>query len=40
LIGGRLGAKLARRVSGETLRVVIAVLGLGVAVVLAVRAFA
>jgi uncharacterized protein len=39
LIGGRLGAKLARRVSGETLRVVIAVLGLGVAAVLAVRAF-
>jgi uncharacterized membrane protein YfcA len=39
LIGGRLGAKLARRVSGETLRVAIALLGLAVAAVLAVRAF-
>lgn len=38
LIGGRLGAKMARRVSGETLRVVIALLGLVVAAVLAVRA--
>lgn len=39
LIGGRLGAKLARRVSGEVLRVTIALLGLVVAAVLAVRAF-
>jgi uncharacterized protein len=39
LVGGRLGAVLARRVSGETLRVAIAVLGLPVAAVLAVRAF-
>ncbi|MGV1049881.1 MAG: sulfite exporter TauE/SafE family protein [Solirubrobacterales bacterium] len=39
LIGGRVGAKMARRVSGETLRVVIALLGLVVAAVLAVRAF-
>lgn len=39
LLGGRLGAKLARRVSGETLRVAIALLGLPVAAVLAVRAF-
>ena len=39
LIGGRLGAGLARRVSGEVLRVAIALIGLVVAVVLAVRAF-
>lgn len=35
LVGGRLGAKLARRVSGEALRVVIALIGLVVAAVLA-----
>jgi uncharacterized protein len=40
LLGGRLGANLARRVSGETLRVAIALLGLPVAAALAVRAFA
>jgi uncharacterized membrane protein YfcA len=39
LIGGRLGVKLARRVSGESLRVAIALVGLVVAAVLAVRAF-
>jgi uncharacterized protein len=39
LIGGRLGVKLARRVSGEALRVAIALVGLVVAAVLAVRAF-
>lgn len=39
LLGGRLGANLARRVSGETLRVAIALIGLPVAAVLAVRAF-
>ncbi len=39
LIGGRLGANLARRVSGDVLRVGIAVIGLAVAAVLAVRAF-
>jgi uncharacterized membrane protein YfcA len=39
LIGGRLGVKLARRISGEALRVAIALVGLVVAVVLAVRAF-
>jgi hypothetical protein len=39
LVGGRLGVKLARRVSGESLRVAIALIGLVVAVVLAVRAF-
>jgi uncharacterized protein len=39
LVGGRLGAKLARRVSGDVLRVAIALLGLVVAAVLAVRAF-
>lgn len=39
LIGGRLGAKLARRGSGDVLRVGIAVIGLFVAAVLAVRAF-
>ena len=39
LLGGRLGANLARRVSGETLRVAIALLGLPVAAILAVRAF-
>lgn len=38
LIGGRLGAQAARRVPSDTLRVSIAVLGLGVAVVLAERA--
>jgi len=39
LVGGRLGANLARRVSGDVLRVAIAVIGLFVAAVLAVRAF-
>ncbi|HEX5714222.1 MAG TPA: sulfite exporter TauE/SafE family protein [Solirubrobacterales bacterium] len=39
LVGGRLGAKLARKVSGDALRVAIALLGLAVAVVLAWRAF-
>jgi uncharacterized membrane protein YfcA len=39
LIGGRLGANLARRVSGDVLRVAIALIGLVVAAVLAVRAF-
>jgi uncharacterized membrane protein YfcA len=39
LIGGRLGANLARRVSGDVLRVGIALLGLVVAAVLGVRAF-
>jgi uncharacterized membrane protein YfcA len=40
LIGGRLGATLARRVSGDVLRVAIALIGLVVAAVLAWRAFA
>lgn len=39
LVGGRLGATLARRVSGDVLRVAIALVGLVVAAVLAVRAF-
>jgi uncharacterized protein len=39
LIGGRAGAHLARRVPSDTLRVTIALLGLLVAVALAVRAF-
>ena len=39
LIGGRLGANLARRVSGDVLRIGIALVGLLVAAVLAVRAF-
>jgi uncharacterized membrane protein YfcA len=39
LIGGRLGASLARRVSGDVLRVAIALIGLVVAAVLAWRAF-
>jgi uncharacterized membrane protein YfcA len=39
LLGGRLGAKLARRISGDALRVAIALLGLAVAVALAWRAF-
>ena len=39
LVGGRLGAKLARRVSGDVLRVAIALIGLVVAAVLAWRAF-
>jgi uncharacterized membrane protein YfcA len=39
LIGGRLGANLARRLSGEVLRVGIASAGLVIAVILAVRAF-
>lgn len=39
LLGGRLGARYARRVDGETLRIAIAVLGLLVAAVLAWRAF-
>ncbi len=39
LVGGRLGAKLARRVSGDALRVAIALAGLVVAAVLAWRAF-
>jgi uncharacterized protein len=38
LLGGRLGAHLARRVPSDALRVSIAVIGLGVAVALAVRA--
>ena len=38
-VGGRLGANLARRVSGDVLRVGIALIGLVVAAVLAVRAF-
>jgi uncharacterized protein len=39
LIGGRLGAQLARRISGDVLRVAIALIGLIVAAVLAWRAF-
>jgi uncharacterized membrane protein YfcA len=39
LVGGRLGANLARRVSGDVLRVAIALIGLTVAAILAVRAF-
>lgn len=39
LVGGRLGAKLARRISGDVLRVAIALIGLVVAAVLAWRAF-
>jgi uncharacterized membrane protein YfcA len=39
LIGGRLGANLARRISGDALRVAIALIGLVVAAVLAARAF-
>jgi uncharacterized protein len=39
LIGGRIGAHYARRVPSDTLRIAIASLGLGVAVVLAARAF-
>jgi uncharacterized membrane protein YfcA len=39
LVGGRLGAKLARRVSGDALRVAIALIGLVVAAILAWRAF-
>ncbi len=39
LVGGRLGANLARRVSGDALRVAIALVGLVVAAVLAWRAF-
>jgi len=39
LIGGRLGAKLARRVSGDVLRIAIALIGLVVAAALAWRAF-
>jgi uncharacterized protein len=39
LFGGRAGAQLARRVSGDTLRVAIAIIGLGVAAVLAIRAY-
>ncbi|HEV7481602.1 MAG TPA: sulfite exporter TauE/SafE family protein [Solirubrobacterales bacterium] len=39
LVGGRLGAKLARRVNGDVLRVAIALIGLVVAAVLAWRAF-
>jgi hypothetical protein len=39
LVGGRLGANLARRIPGDSLRVAIAVVGLIVAAVLAVRAF-
>jgi uncharacterized protein len=39
LLGGRLGAHLARRVPSDALRIAIAAIGLGVAVVLAVRAF-
>lgn len=39
LIGGRLGANLARRISGDALRVAIALVGLVVAAALAWRAF-
>ena len=39
LVGGRFGVTVARRISGELLRVGIALVGLAVAVVLAVRAF-
>ncbi len=39
LIGGQSGAWIAKRIDGDTLRVVIAVLGLGVAVVLGVEAY-
>src|SRR4029079_8408736 len=39
LIGGRIGANLARRVSGEVLRVGIAIAGLIIAVSLAIQAF-
>ncbi len=39
LLGGRLGAHYARRVPSDPLRITIAVVGLGVAAVLAVRAF-
>ena len=39
LLGGRLGAKLARRVDGDALRNAIAAIGLVVAIVLGVRAF-
>ena len=39
LVGGRAGAALARKVSGDALRVVIAVLGLVVAAILAVRVY-
>jgi uncharacterized protein len=39
LVGGRLGAKLARRVNGDVLRIAIALIGLVVAAVLAWRAF-
>ncbi len=39
LVGGRVGARYARKVDGDTLRVVIAIAGLVVAAVLAVRAF-
>jgi uncharacterized membrane protein YfcA len=38
-VGGRLGAQLARRISGDVLRVAIALIGLVVAAVLAWRAF-
>jgi uncharacterized membrane protein YfcA len=39
LVGGRIGARYARRVDGDTLRVAIAIIGLVVAAVLAWRAF-
>lgn len=39
LVGGRLGAKLARRISGDALRIAIALAGLVVAAALAWRAF-
>ena len=39
LIGGRVGAHYARRIPSDPLRITIAVVGLGVAVVLALRAF-
>lgn len=39
LVGGRLGAKLARRVSGDALRIAIALTGLVVAGILAWQAF-
>jgi uncharacterized protein len=39
LVGGRIGAHYARRIPSDPLRIVIAIAGLGVAAVLAVRAF-